>query len=1328
MAAPEESQDSWCMEAILSGIAPNVTKDLLINFLECKAPDFHVDDVEFKKEGSAAIITYENPVDLEMLQRVCEKEPLKGRVLKVLPVDKRGAVLIHSPSPNTSTSSFRFYLSNKRRTGASSVVDIHRDESDLFLIAYYPSREDAEQVAKREHILENQKLKLVFFDPNFDELPDSNEDHSFASPAESESVVFGQSQTSSQQSCVSAESDHDFLQDAGAVGSGPDRMTPDLQDAAVLEKKPELCVREVKGLTISYQNVLDVFSDSISEQLPGIQVKIEDGSVKIEGEQHEVKKVEMLVDHLCETQMSSTYVNEIAGCFNGWDSVLKEIEESVDRGQYRLCIREGLFGREEFGIGMIHYNQLLSFDDFLQRFVSSKPVPLKSKQAEELLETTAWDEFRESDLEDKFGDKITAVHNTEYHQIDVIGNVADLDEAVKSVELFLMNSHVEEKFVLSSVEKAFMEIFWPKSKQGGTGIDFAEVSIDGLHCTIKGNRAGVRREESRFDTFRKKLKCKRAILTHPDIAKLQHHFGDLWKDLVRRISEENQCLIQELPDPRISDADDDHEDWGQWVATVIHSCSLPNQKLEVHLVDGKAEDLKVDAVVMCCRDISPPEPSAPHAQGARPKLYPSLQEHRSLPQQREGILVTQPGARPCKAVIQVSMPYYFPAGGESPWEASVERLISNLVNECERHGIGSLALPVLGVDVGDLKPIDVAAKTLAACITRQCCQDSWSGKFEASSLQHVCLCSTRPACLHALTDVLQADLPWIVSPPTPHSLSFLATDLPRARPGDPNSGLIEIIKGDISKAQVECLVVPCDIDIDLDLYKSQITKSLLRGGSTVQTTLQRGDTYFSHDSIENRNEVLAEQRILTGKGGTLYASHIFYLFLPPWGPSARQVLIECVQKSLKEAAIRKLRAVALTALGVGKLEYPARCAARTALCAVADFMERKPTSVRNVKFVIYDHDTFAVYKEEYWEWARQQPLSSGGGSLPPLVYPHHTDPSYAQALSHSGHSPHGSSTDGPMHGGRNRGQAASRGARQARKGSVSIQVNFIKLQVKMGDIVYDKSDAVVNSINSDFDFNRGAVSQAFRDQCGDFLVRLCKEKHRMKAMKSDGVVVTSAPGLMNHQSIVHLDLSRYRQKPKDTLLKCLTKLLKERSNCKSVAFPVLGANRPGEAEQVLTHMKEALRELKKTKKLEEVWLVAASPQIFQHLASCLTPATSRQYSPLPPNPSSRQSNTPTTSNKGGAAVYPPSLPTSSRVLLTKAPRSKWADKNALSLFIFSDKEESRQQACVRLAEELESCLGPVRSEADRSHDTNPARRTQDYDDFQPGCFHTTYGH
>ena len=57
------------------------------------------------------------------------------------PEDCHRAVLVRKPNPAIATNTFKFYLSNKKRSGGSKVSNIIRDEENNCLIVFYDSRD-----------------------------------------------------------------------------------------------------------------------------------------------------------------------------------------------------------------------------------------------------------------------------------------------------------------------------------------------------------------------------------------------------------------------------------------------------------------------------------------------------------------------------------------------------------------------------------------------------------------------------------------------------------------------------------------------------------------------------------------------------------------------------------------------------------------------------------------------------------------------------------------------------------------------------------------------------------------------------------------------------------------------------------------------------------------------------------------------------------------------------------------------------------------------------------------------------------------------------------
>ena len=84
--------------------------------------------------------------------------------------------------------------------------------------------------------------------------------------------------------------------------------------------------------------------------------------------------------------------------------------------------------------------------------------------------------------------------------------------------------------------------------------------------------------------------------------------------------------------------------------------------------------------------------------------------------------------------------------------------------------------------------------------------------------------------------------------------------------------------------KADALIIPLDAETGLDLSQNKLTRKLMElGGYEMQSSL------YAQSSLEDRIEDLVENHFLIGKGGSLPASNIFYVCLPPWGPDSQQV-------------------------------------------------------------------------------------------------------------------------------------------------------------------------------------------------------------------------------------------------------------------------------------------------------------------------------------------------------------------------------------------------------------------------------------------------------
>lgn len=165
--------------------------------------------------------------------------------------------------------------------------------------------------------------------------------------------------------------------------------------------------------------------------------------------------------------------------------------------------------------------------------------------------------------------------------------------------------------------------------------------------------------------------------------------------------------------------------------------------------------------------------------------------------------------------------------------------------------------------------------------------------------------------------------------------------------------MIRLMEGDITEQDVDAVV--------------NAANSSLMGGGGVDGAIHRaGGPSIKKECKEivaRRGRLPAGQAVITG-AGEMRARHVIHTVGPVYRGREKdgEVLKSAYAESMERAKEEGLESVAFPSISTGAYGYPVFEAAQVALRAVLDALSGK-TSVREVRFVLFDRQTFSAYAE-----------------------------------------------------------------------------------------------------------------------------------------------------------------------------------------------------------------------------------------------------------------------------------------------------------------------------------------------------------------------------
>lgn len=167
---------------------------------------------------------------------------------------------------------------------------------------------------------------------------------------------------------------------------------------------------------------------------------------------------------------------------------------------------------------------------------------------------------------------------------------------------------------------------------------------------------------------------------------------------------------------------------------------------------------------------------------------------------------------------------------------------------------------------------------------------------------------------------------------------------------------LRLEQGDITRVEADAIV--------------NAANGHLAGGGGVDGAIHRagGPSILAEGQriVARRNRPLQAGEAATTGAGSLPARFVIHAVGPVWhGGSGgeAEALGRAYRSSLQEAERHKARRVAFPSISTGAYRYPVEEAAEIALRTVLAFLDDEAAVVEEVVFVLYDADTYSVYRD-----------------------------------------------------------------------------------------------------------------------------------------------------------------------------------------------------------------------------------------------------------------------------------------------------------------------------------------------------------------------------
>lgn len=164
--------------------------------------------------------------------------------------------------------------------------------------------------------------------------------------------------------------------------------------------------------------------------------------------------------------------------------------------------------------------------------------------------------------------------------------------------------------------------------------------------------------------------------------------------------------------------------------------------------------------------------------------------------------------------------------------------------------------------------------------------------------------------------------------------------------------IIELVKGDITELDVDCIV-------------NAANSMLKMGGGVAGAIRRKGGEKIQEECdriVAERGPIPVGGAVITS-GGNLKAKYVIHAVGPVYGEGDEErKLRDAVVNSLKIADQYRVTSIAFPAISTGVFGMPKKMCAETMLPAAISYI-KGGTGIRKIIFCLYDDETFNIFRE-----------------------------------------------------------------------------------------------------------------------------------------------------------------------------------------------------------------------------------------------------------------------------------------------------------------------------------------------------------------------------